>query len=158
MRRVPLPEAEVNVFCARSANAASTFPWRPRELDWKKVLEYAQLHGVLQFLAAALARAEIRPPGPWSGILVTQQQRNAVRAMVQHRECAAVLRALTEASIPVATFKGTSLSKLLYGRVTDRISSDVDILIRRADVHGAHEVMAQLGYVRVDSASRMETE
>jgi putative nucleotidyltransferase-like protein len=158
MERLPLPEAQVNIFCARSGQGEAGFPWAADQLDWKKVLEYAQIHGVLQFLAASLARAGIKPPSPWNEILKTQQQRNTVRAMVQHRECSAVLRALSEAGVPAVTFKGTSLSKLLYNRVSERISSDIDVLISRADVDRAQAVLAQCGYVRAEGPSRMETE
>jgi hypothetical protein len=148
----------VNIFCARSSRGKERFPWAAHQLDWKKILEFAQIHGVLQFMAASLEQVEIKPPSPWNKILTTQQQRNAVRAMMQHRECSTVLRALTEFGIPAVPFKGTSLSKLLYGRVADRISSDVDILISRADIDRALLVLSQCGYVPAAGSSGLETE
>lgn len=157
MRRLPLPEAEVNVFCARSDGDLTEAPWVGREVNWRSVLEFAQAHGVLQFLSATLSRAQVRPPDPWFQILSTQQQRNAVRAMMQHRECAAIVRSFEEAKIAVVTFKGTSLSKLLYGRVADRISSDVDLLIRASDLPRAQSILSKLGYVPIESAARMDT-
>jgi hypothetical protein len=150
-----LLEAEVNLFCVRSDAASRPFPWTNQALDWKKVLEFAQIHGVLQFLADYLEATRLDLPDPWREILAAQRRRNAVRSMVQHRECAVVLRALSEAGIAAVPFKGTSLSKLLYGRVADRISSDVDILIRAADLMRTRTILESHGFTPVESASRM---
>ena len=149
-----LPEAAVNVSCVRSAGLVQL----RGDLDWRRVLEYAQIHGVLQFLAAAAARGDINPPAPFSDILTAQQQRNAVRALLQHRECSRMIDALAAAGIQAVPFKGTSLSKLLYRRVGDRISSDIDLLIPMSRLRSAQDVLQGLGYIAADSVSRLDSE
>lgn len=150
------PEAAVNIFCARDAAADNcSWLWADRVLDWEKILSYAQLHGVLQFLAASLVRLGINPPRPWDAVLATRRERNTVRAILQHNACETIVRSLRESSVPVAPLKGTYLSKLLYGRVGDRISSDIDLLVPAGSLTRACGVLREIGYAEADSVSRL---
>jgi hypothetical protein len=146
-------EAGVTLFCLRPEDGTAN---APPAVDWRKALEFAQSHGVLQFLAAALERGRIEVPEPWRSLLVRQQQRNAARAMIQHRECGAVLSVLAAAGIPAAAFKGTTLSKLLYGRVADRISSDIDVLVPLTRFSEARSVIEGIGYEVADGSARLD--
>ena len=127
----------------------------PTADDWRRILAWAQFHGVLQQLAAAASSGRIDVPEPWRAILERQQQRNVMRAMFQHRESIRILSALHEADVPAVSFKGTTLSKLLYGSVTARISSDIDLLLPFARLSAARRVVEQMGYEVVDPASRL---
>jgi putative nucleotidyltransferase-like protein len=151
-----LPEAWINVLCARLEDSARSRESIDRVSDWARVLEYGQVHGVLHFLATAVERGIITVPEPWRNIVVVQHRRNVIRAMVQHQACGVILDAFRRQGIQAVPFKGTSLSKLLYGRVADRISSDIDILVRESEFRLAREAIESLGYIASDDASRLD--
>jgi putative nucleotidyltransferase-like protein len=153
-----LPEADISVLCARRDGDEALRARPDKPLDWAKVLQYAQIHGVLQFVAAALERDAVQIPEPWKSIVAAQHRRNVTRAMMQFRECGAIVTALAQADIRAVPFKGTSLSKLLYGRVADRVSSDIDILVRERDFRRAREVTERLGYVAADESAQLDLE
>ncbi len=70
------------------------------------------------------------------------RRRAALLDAVAHRTTAK----LTEAGIASVTLKGPALSETLYGDAGRRPSSDVDILVRREQLHDAVAVVRSLGY------------
>ena len=58
-----------------------------------------------------------------------------------------LLAIFREAGIPVMALKGPALSQLLYNDPATREFDDLDLLVRRADVPGAIELLQRHGYV-----------
>jgi len=145
------PEVEANLLAAQSVTSPAGLA-RLRELlqqvDWRKLIQFAQLHGTTQLLARRLETLNVRPEGEPAAVLSSLVLRNSTRAFIHYRETRRVLNALTSAGITALAYKGVVLSLQLYGRVNVRISSDIDILVAQRDVARALEVLAGLGYSR----------
>jgi hypothetical protein len=116
-------------------------------VDWHALAELAQLHGTLQLVVANLERAGIAIDPR----VAAQVRRNTLRSLLQHRETMRVIGGLTGRGIRCMPYKGTVLAQRLYGKVSQRISSDVDILLEAGALDAAQEVMAGLGYVAMRS-------
>jgi hypothetical protein len=63
-----------------------------------------------------------------------------------YHELAKVLRALRDNGISVIVLKGAHLSEIIYGDIALRPMSDVDLLVRKADLLRAGEILLELGY------------
>lgn len=67
-----------------------------------------------------------------------------------------LLEGLDREGIPVLQLKGLSLSRRLYGDIGHRDTSDLDLLVRRADVYRALQHLAELGYLPVEDVPRLD--
>ena len=61
---------------------------------------------------------------------------------------ARVVDALRVAGVPCVTLKGPALAARFWGDVTQRPSTDIDLLVARRDYAGAQAVLRRLGYER----------
>jgi hypothetical protein len=66
---------------------------------------------------------------------------NAARNALQVRELTQVLGILDRAGVPAIPLKGVALAELLYGAITLRVCSDIDVLVPR---HGVSEAVGAL--------------
>ncbi|MCW5833039.1 MAG: nucleotidyltransferase family protein [Labilithrix sp.] len=57
-----------------------------------------------------------------------------------------------EASLPAAALKGPLFAERFYARPSSRATSDLDLLVREADLDRAASILADLGFVGVDGA------
>jgi hypothetical protein len=114
-------------------------------LDWDLLEMHAQEHGLspllywhLQrnFLLAAPTRQEQR-------LKVCE---NNIRNLSLSAALLKILEALRAAGIRTLAYKGPALATLLYGDITFREMSDLDILIDPASLPAAREVLTGLGY------------
>ena len=150
------PEVEMNLLAAQRDPSAAV-RGRVEELsasrpDWRKIVEFAQLHGTSQFLDALIDATRAPIDAQCATILKALVQRNSARAFVQYRESLRIAKALSARGIRAIPYKGTVLSVQLFGRANARISADIDILIAQSDFHGAVAVLAELGYARTGYA------
>jgi hypothetical protein len=67
--------------------------------------------------------------------------------MLRLHELKAVVQHLTRRGIQVLVLKGLPLAQILYGDITLRHTSDLDLLVRREQVSVARATLAELGYV-----------
>jgi hypothetical protein len=66
----------------------------------------------------------------------------------------ALLEALERAGIPALALKGSVLAREVYGDVGARTSGDIDILVAPADLAGAVDVVARMGWTHQTVAAR----
>lgn len=71
---------------------------------------------------------------------------NAARNMLFRRGLIDVLKRFREAGVPVIPLKGVALADSLYGDITLRVCSDLDILVPRHAVGQGLELLATAGY------------
>lgn len=119
---------------------------------WALLIEEAEAESLLPFLARwlnasaenrntfALAVGRIRP------ILATIAARNLVLA----EELTRLLRRLRAERLPCIPFRGPALAEYLYGDVTLRTMSDLDILVPRNRLSDVGGILAGLGYREID--------
>ena len=73
-------------------------------------------------------------------------QHNAWRTMWLTRELLRVADSLATCGIQILPYKGPVLAEMLYGNVTSRQYSDLDIFLRLDDVRLAKKLLCHLGY------------
>lgn len=76
----------------------------------------------------------------------SEVKRSAVRQLSQAIVLRDLLLALEKEGIDVIPFKGATLSQLLYGDVTSRISKDIDLLIDFQYFDKARKTLERLGF------------
>lgn len=116
-------------------------------LDWDEVLRLANTHRVLGLLGRHLsARAWKGVPAP----VATTIQRYFVKVTAHSNalktELARVSHLLEAAGIAVVSFKGPTLGLLAYGNTVVRPSADLDLLVSRAQVARARDLLERAGY------------
>jgi hypothetical protein len=125
--------------------------------DWDALLEAAALHGVDGVLVHHLAAHDVAWPAhtreDWLG-------RQAFERLAQRRVGRVLdeaLGALGREGVIVCPLKGPLLEARLYPEGALRRSSDVDLLIARADLEPALRALASIGY-RVGTQARLAHE
>lgn len=118
-------------------------------LDWDYVLRAANLHGVLPLLHTTL------PDNTAIPALVTETARSAYwtthfRNRTLLGELKAVLNAAAERGIAVMLLKGALLAPCYYPTPALRPMSDLDCLVRTADLGAFGAVLRDLGYREID--------
>jgi hypothetical protein len=118
-----------------------------RALAWPRVVEQARDHGVLPLVTRNLKNLG------WPGVparvraeLEAAAARNAARSALLVRALVRVLRSFGEAGLPVIPLKGMALAESLYGDVTLRVCSDIDVLVPRPAVAQALRLLIADGW------------
>ncbi len=114
--------------------------------DWPAVLEEACRHGVLGVLAAPFANGPSVIPADARKVI--EQRRLAERLWSDRLGLALgeILAALGDTAIQSAVLKGPVLSERLYDDPSVRISTDLDVLVRPADLDRAVDALRRQGY------------
>jgi len=126
-------------------------------LDWDLLGRQAQDHGLSPLLYWHLQRNfPLAVP-------TVQQQRlkffeNNIRNLSLSSALLKILEALQCAGIRALAYKGPALAMSLYGDITLREMSDLDILIDPGSFHAAREVLTGLGYRSQFQHSRKQEE
>lgn len=114
-----------------------------RELRWSLILNRPTayqilplIHRHLQTLGFPGVPAEVR--AELEGVCREVALRNALAV----RELSELLRLFDRAGIPAIPLKGMALAESLYGDLTLRISTDIDILVPRTMVGRAIDVIS----------------
>lgn len=116
-------------------------------IDWPTALDLSDRHGLTPFLWWHLGErfAEAIPQNILTS-LETAFLTNARHNLKLTHEIHKVIRVLESRSVQVVPLKGPLLSAQLYGNLALRQSTDIDLLIGRADVTKAAELMLAAGY------------
>jgi len=125
--------------------------WRKelqRHPDHERLASTADRHGVLPLLARALSLAGI----PCETVRARARQ-IVFRNLALAAELVRLVGALRELGIEVLAYKGPMLGQQLYGDVTLRQFSDLDIVITPADVMRTRDALFKLGYVEMEPFS-----
>jgi len=146
---LPGPEFELLLACcARSAadrNARIRAALR-RPLAWQTLAASAEHHGLVPRLyEIMLANSALFPQ---TGLAVVRRlyESNLRRALWLTRELGRVLAQLDARRIPALPFKGPVLAQRLYGDVSARQYSDLDILIQADDFARAQAALLELDF------------
>lgn len=114
--------------------------------DWQQLLNAAEYHGVTPLLYQAVRRFHGAVPAAMIDALQQRYEHNARRNLKFTAELIHVLDCLEAHGITAIPFKGPMLAESIYGDVTLREFSDLDILVRPADVMRAKDALRDLGY------------
>lgn len=122
-----------------------------RPVDWRVIVQRAHEHGVfptvvrnLRALGWPAVPAEVRKE------LEASERLNAARNTLLARGLRAILERFGRAGIRTIPLKGVTLAESLYGDVSLRVCSDVDILVPRHAVGPAIDLLRAGGYRSAD--------
>lgn len=149
------PEADFLLACARRfAGTESRDGLRVRASrisDWNAAMDLARAHW-MQPLAAWYLNTDcagMLPPELHDSLHATLH-RNTANFLLLSADLIKVLRILDAQNIPVVPLKGPVLATMLCDDIVWRESSDLDLLVRRADITRAKDALMAAGY-RLDS-------
>ena len=132
------PEVAVLLACARPRlepdPAARLEVAAGRGIEWARLLELAQAHGLSPLLHHHAAASALPIPSRWLSVLKAQVDANTRRALRFTAALIEVVDACGAADIPLAPLKGPVLAQQLYGSMALRQTRDLDLLVRQADV------------------------
>jgi hypothetical protein len=116
-------------------------------IDVATLLRLAEQHSIRPRLIAGLAALS------WQGVperfrssLAAFRQIHLVRSLSAAQQLSQVATALAARRIRFAAFKGATLAKQLYGDLSGREYTDIDLIVPQAEFGQAEDVMASLGY------------
>jgi hypothetical protein len=115
-------------------------------LQWERLLHLADHHRVIPQVYGGLSPFPDRLPINARAALRSCYQENACKALWFTGELLRTIRCFESAGIKALAYKGPVLAKTLYGDVTERQYSDLDILIRPEDVRKAKAALLALGH------------
>lgn len=128
---------------------SSVFSAKLPNADWEGFLRKAARHGVSPMLYHRIIK---KPPGIpipeevirklHEGYLVT-----SVRNMRLYHELGKALAFFRREDIQVIALKGTHLAEKVYGNISLRPMSDVDLLVRQDDILRVEKILLEMGYV-----------
>jgi len=145
------PELELLLTCARRDLSAESVQrareLRDQPLDWDRLIEQAQLHGLLPLLHWHGTRSiALDCPQEIGQRLEDRFRANVARSLLMAQELFKIVELLGSCGIPVVPFKGPVLAESLYGDAALRECVDLDILLRARDVPEAIRVLVSAGY------------
>jgi len=111
--------------------------------DWKRLIEFADGHGLMPLLSqTAIAGA---PPAVTEDVR-RRSKASARQALWLTGELLRILELLAANHIDALPYKGPALAEFLYGNVTLRRFSDLDILVHAGDAARVTEILRPLDY------------
>jgi len=129
---------------------------RNRPLNWERVIELAEHHGVIPQIYRSLSDLG---DVACSDSLWQSHESNGRKTLWLTRELLGILDKLNSCGIVALPYKGPVLAQLLYGNVTMRQFSDLDLLIQSSDLPRIKSALAELGFEPgVQLTSREERE
>lgn len=117
-----------------------------RPMDWQCFTEAAEHHGVVPRVDENLSRNADLVPREALATIHQIYQANARRTLWLTRELGRVLEHFQLRGIPALPYKGPVLAQSLYGNVTERQFSDLDVLIHASDFSRAKTALLELGF------------
>jgi hypothetical protein len=117
------------------------------EIDWDRLIGWAQRHGTFPLLYLNLKK--VRPglvPSAIMGRLRKLFLLCAGQNLILTQELMKILEHFDAAKIPALPFKGPTLAAALYGDLALRPFCDLDILVPKADVSRAKNLLVSEGY------------
>lgn len=120
-------------------------------IDWDLAMTIAQWHGMQPLLYWNVVRQENQRDGSRIPPSVLQSMRdmyvrNVGVSLGMLGDFFEILSSMNDLGIPVVPYKGPILASRLYGHLGLRVSSDLDILVRKSDLPKAREVLINMGY------------
>jgi hypothetical protein len=145
------PEDDLLLCCSRteldSERAEKIRVLLQKEINWSYLIETALRHGLMPLLYRNLK--SICPDAVPEAVLDQLRQyflANAARNFFLTEELLNLLHLFEGHGIPAIPYKGPALAASIYGDLTLRQVSDLDILIRKEDMLEARDLLVPLGY------------
>ena len=123
--------------------------WDDPSLDWQQILRRARRHHLLPAAIRAIQAGPGEPPVEAGDTIKLWWRTHALGCEWMERELRLVLGAAERNGLAVIPLKGTFLARRLYGQAEARQVSDVDLLVRPADLVAADRQLEGLGYRRL---------
>lgn len=116
--------------------------------EWDDLVVEAHRHGVAPLLHHRLQLLQGRLTWPTSvrETLEALQRQTAVDNLQAYRQLLELLDALYSAGVPVVALKGIQIAQEVYGNVSLRPMTDLDLLIRHADLPQVESTLSALAY------------
>lgn len=146
-------EHELLLLCARTQVDAKTrqriidVTSSPAEIDWDYFYRLARRHSVLPLIYSQLSNFADNIPAAELDRLRKNYQNNAARNLLLSAELCKILQQLETAGVEAVPYKGPALAVYAYGKLALRRFVDLDILVRKADVLPAMEILEAAGFV-----------
>ena len=142
-------EFQLLMYCARSQpDAGSIRDLIKKGINWERLLQLAERHGVRPMLHRSLKSI------CWDFAPQTTQRElerfytaNAQRSLLFAGELLRLVAEFVGDRIPIAAFKGIILAEYVYGDLSLREFSDLDIMVPAADTSKAEDILTNWGYV-----------
>lgn len=117
------------------------------KFDWEHVYRLTRRHAVLPLIYSQLSAAGVEIPPEDLARFKEQFQDNAARNLFLTAELRGILQNFSAADIEAVPYKGPALAIYAYRSLALRRFVDLDILVRKADVLRAREVLEDRGFV-----------
>lgn len=145
------PEIELILCCARtrldSDCAKRIAELSQGEIDWNYTVQTSIAHGIMPLLYRNLKPYCPRyVPENTLSLLRDYFRLHAQRNLLITRELLRLIRLLEAESIDTLPYKGPVLAASIYGDISLRTFSDVDLLVRKRDILRAKELLFAQGY------------
>ena len=143
----PAPDA-----ADKSENAGEVQRLAAHSPDWSLLRSLAARHHVTPLLVAGLKRAAwpLVPDAERARFNV-DYRRNLKRNLRLAHHAARVVRAFDGQGIRILPCKGVFLAQSVYGQLSNRQFSDIDLLIGEEDVPRGGELLGSLGFTLVET-------
>ena len=146
-------EDELVLLCSRASADAKTSArigaiTSANEIDWDYFYQLARRHAVLPLVYKQLSSIPAaRVPADQLARLKENYQNNAARNLFLTAELCSILQTFAAVGIEAVPYKGPALAIYAYGKLELRRFVDLDILVRKADVLRAKELLTVQGFI-----------
>jgi len=139
------PEDSLLIACCRTTPPA---PAPSSAIDWDRFLEKARKEGIAPIVFQALPQIvdQDSVPRPVWRELRRDYYLTAAKNSIALNDLKAVLTECNREQIDVIVMKGAALAEPVYGNPALRPMSDIDLLIRKQDLHRLDRVLQSLNY------------
>jgi len=134
-------------------------------IDYKSLIDLASRHGVMPLIYKTLKTLKENKhlfDNHYTNKILEDTKsiylRTVQQNMLMSAELIHILKILEREGIDVLVFKGPILSKIAYGDITLRQYGDLDILIKKEDIHRVDEILKSYGYERALSMTPAQEE
>jgi hypothetical protein len=138
------------LFCLNMQNEASKTSVLSKwtDTDWKELIRQSERHSVSAYLNHRLKAFEptLSIPTPVDQRLREMTLQNASRNIRLYHELGKTLKSLKDAGISVILLKGAYLAEAVYDNISLRTMCDVDILVKKDDLHKTITYLFQYGF------------
>ncbi|MGH2543213.1 MAG: nucleotidyltransferase domain-containing protein, partial [Ardenticatenaceae bacterium] len=114
--------------------------------DWELLLRLAEQHGLQALLHARLEGVEELLPAAVAGRLRHARKASAAEIAFFEYGTQEVIDLFHQHGVPLVAFKGVPLARALFGDPSLRPTSDIDVMVRRAHLERARQLLEAAGW------------
>ncbi|WP_418909838.1 nucleotidyltransferase family protein [Bacillus pinisoli] len=119
-------------------------------IDWMLFTDLIEHHRLFSFIYPKLREKEELVPENILRSLESMYQQNTIRMLHLSGEMSIISSLFTKKNIPLIVLKGPVLAQDLYGDISLRTSSDLDVLVPIKQLECAEEILSKRGYIKND--------